>query len=88
VIEDRIDGVLIEQEEDGFWLILSGEQAEYRFSVQGVARELLSAVKREIEPWWAEGLAALRTMPREDEAEDGAYELHDPKHPRYHEAHS
>ena len=56
------DGVLIEGNEDGFHLILSGGRAEYNFRIHGVAVELLKAVQREIGPWYAEGEAVLREL--------------------------
>lgn len=53
---DKIDGVLIEPDENGFHLILSGELAEYHLTLPGpIAEELLRATKREIEPWYLEG---------------------------------
>ena len=56
MVRDSLDGVLIEVDEDGFHLILSGGQAEYDLRLPGtIAEELLRAVKREIEPWYLEG---------------------------------
>jgi hypothetical protein len=58
-MRDKIDGVLIDPDENGFHLILSGEEHEYNFTLdQHSARELMNAVKTEIEPWWAEALSA------------------------------
>lgn len=56
MIDDLLDGVLIEVDEDGFHLILSGEKKEWNFVLPGeVAEELMRAAKREIEPWMLEG---------------------------------
>lgn len=53
---DTLDGVLVDVDEDGFHLILSGYHAEYHFLLpQDIALELMRAVRREIEPWAAEG---------------------------------
>lgn len=84
MITDTIDGVIIDTDEHGFELILSGHAAEYRFRIHGVALELMRAVDREIRPWWQE--ATLAIVDDEDRHEDlDAYELTDPKHPTYHE---
>lgn len=83
MITDTIDGVLIESEEDGFHLILSGAQAEYRFHIHGVALELLRAVDREIRPWQEEAETAERYRTVLENL--GAYAPDDPKHPTYHE---
>lgn len=82
MIEDTIDGVIIDEDEDGFYLILSGVLAEYRFRIHGVAHELLKQVDREIRPWWTEVEAASREV--YDQAAD-AYPLSSPKHPRHRE---
>lgn len=80
MISDTIDGVLIEGDEDGFHLILSGHEEEYNFRVQGVAVELLRAVQSEIGSWWAEGQAARRQF-----ESARAYEPDDPKSEDYHD---
>lgn len=55
-VKDTLDGVLIDVDEDGFHLILSGEKAEYNFRLTGeIALELMRATDREIKPWWLEG---------------------------------
>lgn len=82
MITDTIDGVLIDSDEDGFHLILSGAQAEYRFHIHGVALELLRAVDREIRPWWQEAIRALDDIPLDDR---DAYPCNSPKHPTHHE---
>lgn len=88
MIRDKIDGVLIEPDENGFHLILSGEMAEYNFTLDGkAALELMNAVKTEITPWWAEALEALSDPHREIELdEDRVVGVRDPKHPDHHEA--
>lgn len=77
--KDVLDGVLIEQDEDGFHLILSGEMQEYIFRLPGtIAEELLRATKREIEPWVLEGqrVREERRWPGEDRyQEEARYEL-------------
>lgn len=61
MIDDTLDGVLVDVDEDGFHLILSGEQKEWNFLLPGtVAEELLRAAKREIEPWILEGERSSR----------------------------
>lgn len=85
MISDTLDGVLIDQDEDGFQLILSGERAEYSFRIHGVAAELLRAVKREIEPWWLEMQDAARGLGVEELEPGGWGDISDPKHPRHHE---
>lgn len=96
---DTIDGVLIDCDEDGFHLILSGEEAEYNFRLSGVEEELLRAVKREIGPWvqemeqaraeYQEGrVIAIRedgSYRYEPDVDPEPYDLSDPKHPRHHE---
>lgn len=81
---DTIDGVLIEPDEDGFHLILSGHDAEYHFNIHAVAAELLRAVDREIRPWWLESEAAREEVFGQlaafQEAR-AAYLITDPKHP-------
>lgn len=99
VIQDTVDGVMIDSDEDGFHLILSGEKAEYRFYIHAIAVELLRAVDREIRPWWLEGENARReTLLRKDWSEEWetlpeapplvpreAYERTDPKSPYFYE---
>lgn len=63
---DRLDGVMIDTDEDGFHLILSGEQSEYDFVLPAdVALELRNAVRVEIDPWVREGGLSMR-IARED----------------------
>lgn len=69
-MRDRIDGVLVDTDESGFELILSGEKGEYRFDVQGVAEELLFAVKTVIEPWWLEGQHIRSQYERRDRSDE------------------
>lgn len=89
-LTDTLDGVLIEAEEDGFHLIASGEEGEWRFRLpSSIALELMRAVDREIRPWWQEAESARAQGPvivgdSWDESFTG-YELDDPKHPTYHE---
>jgi len=79
---DRIDGVLIDPDENGFHLILSGEERDYNFTLdQQAATELHAAVATEITPWLLEkDTPRLRALPL-----DEVYELTDPKHPDYHD---
>ena len=86
MIRDKIDGVLIDPDENGFHLILSGEQAEYNFTLDGkAALELMNAVKTEIVPWWGEALEALNSPHRSLEIEDErVVDVRDPKHPEHH----
>lgn len=80
MITDTIDGILIDTDEAGFELILSGHAAEYHFRIHGVAVELMRAVDREIRPWWQEGQDAAATyVPPITEEDLEAYELGDPK---------
>lgn len=81
MVTDTIDGVLIEEDENGFHLILSGMRAEYRFNVHGVALELLRAAEREIVPWRAE----MQESARELGADLHPFEPRDPKHPDHHD---
>jgi hypothetical protein len=81
MITDTIDGVIVDEDEGGFYLVLSGQYAEYRFNIHGVAHELLKQVRKEIAPWWAEVESAMGDLYGAAEA----YELSDPKHPRHHE---
>lgn len=85
MVSDTIDGVLIDCDEDGFHLILSGHEEEYDFRIQGVASELLRAVQTEIGPWKAEGEAARASWKAESatRASSGAYEPSDPKSEGY-----
>jgi hypothetical protein len=84
MITDTIDGVLIEVDENGFQLTLSGMTAEYRFNVHAVAHELLAAAQREIGPWWAE-MHDAATQLMDGDTDAAAYALGDPKHPRHHD---
>jgi len=55
-LRDNLDGVVIDTDENGFHIWLSGELHEYHFMMPTtIALELMRAVKREIEPWAAEG---------------------------------
>lgn len=66
-MRDRIDEINIDPDENGFHLLLSGEEREYNFLLPGpIALELLRAVKREIEPWYYEG--AIIAQRREERA--------------------
>lgn len=91
---DKIDGVTIEADENGFHLFLSGEECEYNLLLSGpIAEELMRAVRMEIEPWVREMELARServVATREDgsyriEADEDAYDPLDPKHPTYHE---
>jgi len=65
--QDTLDGVLIDSDEGGFQLILSGEKQEYRFDLpQDIAIELMRAVEREIKPWWLEGEAVRQRLDDEE----------------------
>lgn len=70
-VTDTLDGALIEPDEDGFHLVLSGHRAEYDFFLPGaIAEELLRATKREVQPWLEERDDALRTYVPEREEDD------------------
>jgi hypothetical protein len=76
----------IESDERGFELHFETDQGCYVVNVHGCAVDLLQAVNREIEPWWIEGELVLREFQKRVAiGDDSAYELTDPKHPRYHE---
>lgn len=63
-MRDTIDGVLIDPDENGFHLLLSGQEREYNFTLDAqAAAALLTAVKTEIEPWWTEA-DLIRRLPR------------------------
>jgi hypothetical protein len=67
---DTLDGVLIEADEDGWHLILSGHEDEYDFHMPtSVALELRGAVRRELDPWVAEG--GLAQQAARDDVEAG-----------------
>ena len=54
--KDTVDGVLVDTDEDGFHLILSGEKGEYDFRLpMHAAIDLMRAVQTEIVPWAREG---------------------------------
>ena len=84
-MRDKIDGVLIDPDENGFHLILSGEEREYNFTLdQTTTLELMNAVRTEIEPWFREGLmAAAEMQPLVPDPQP--YDQDDPKHPDYHD---
>ena len=88
MLTDRIDGVLIDTDEDGFALILSGEKAEYRLNVQAVALELLRAVEAEIGPWAAEAASVRRIFDRCTVDESGGLADLGSKHPDWHSVHA
>lgn len=78
-MRDRIDGILIDPDENGFHLILSGEELEYNFTLGlSAALELLRAVKSEIEPWYYEGAIIVQH-------DVGGYSPDDPKSEGYHD---
>ena len=65
MLHDDVDGILVDSDEDGFHLIVSGMEGEYNFRLgQDGAIELLKAVLRDIQPWYAEGQAVLSEMTR------------------------
>jgi hypothetical protein len=98
-MRDRIDGVLIDPDENGFHLLLSGEERDYNFLLdQKAAEELHAAVATEISHWLVEKRMALTQLAQavlmnEDlteplakaEALDSPYDQNDPKHPEYHD---
>ena len=90
MITDRIDGVLIDEDDDGFVMILSGEKAEYRFNVQDVADQILKQAWLEIGPWRNEGLSARAAYDdaRRTDMIDTPYAVSDPKHPHHHDVFS
>lgn len=87
MVTDTIDGISIDTDEDGFYVILSGEKAEYRFNIHGVADQFLKQAWREIGPWWNEGEDARRTRVVSEEEEAFGqylgYDIRDPKHPAH-----
>jgi hypothetical protein len=90
MVTDTVDGVLIDQDDDGFYLVLSGGRAEYRFNVHAVAEELLGAAEREIGPWRAEGQAAravdaVQNAVRRSLGWPVPLDIRDPKHPDHHD---
>lgn len=97
-INDKIDGVLIDADEDGFHLILSGGDAEYDFTISGVEEELLNVVRGTIVPWLQEmeqaraeyqgRVVAVRedgSYRYEPDVDPEPYDLSDPKHPRHYD---
>lgn len=88
-MRDKIDGVLIDPDENGFHLILSGEEREYNFTLDASAvATLLHAVKTEIEPWWTEADLVRRgrvAVSTEYSPISGAYPSDDPKSEGYHD---
>lgn len=84
-MRDKIDGVLIDPDENGMHLILSGEDRDYNLTLdQTAALELMRAVKTEIEPWFREGLIAAAAMQPLVLGPE-PYDQDDPKHPDYHD---
>ncbi len=88
-LRDKIDGVLIDPDENGFHLILSGEDREYNFTLDAsAAQQLVTAVAVEISPWIremrknSEEYASSRLGPV---GASGGYDPTDPKHPDYHD---
>ena len=91
-LRDKIDGVLIDHDENGFHLILSGEEREYNFLLdEKMAQELQAAVAMEISHWPVEkGMMERGIIPRPGPQYNGlhesaGYDLTDPKHPMYHD---
>lgn len=88
-IGDTIEGVLIDHDEDGFHLILSGLHAEYHFKLdEKMAAELQAAVALEISHWPLQKMRAQMEADREATGisiREGAYDPLDPKHPMYHD---
>lgn len=68
-LRDKIDGVLIDPDENGFHLILSGEDREYNFTLdQDAALALSTAVAVELSPWIREmQMASMRKPGRSSE---------------------
>ena len=86
MINDVIDGVILDSDEDGFYLILSGQGAEYRFNIHGVACKLLAQSEAMIRPWWREMQSAAFALGKSASMTDEeARALLDPKHPKHHD---
>jgi hypothetical protein len=88
-LRDKIDGVLIDPDENGFHLILSGEDREYNFTLDAsAAQQLVTAVAVEISPWIQEmrknneEYASSRHGPV---GASGGYEPTDPKSEGFHD---
>lgn len=85
-MRDKIDGVLIDPDENGFHLILSGEEREYNFTLDHTAALALStAVAAELSPWIRELQAMSRIPPVPVGELSDAYEPDDPKSEGYHD---
>jgi len=77
----------------GCWLIVKTDEEDFAFGLNDPAA-FYKAVRFEIEPWLREQKAARREFRREEvdhermtgqHADEDAYEITDPKHPRHHE---
>jgi hypothetical protein len=88
----RADSVRIECEEDGFWMEVDfsyaphmTEDGRIRFNIHSIDLDAFyDQVKARIGPYLRERDDARRMY----EADAGAYELSDPKHPDYHSIHA
>lgn len=82
MLKDRIEGVLLDTDEDGFHLVFSGEHAEYDFTFDPEATSALFAAVAEMQrPAWP-----VPRIPGGPVGElFGAYEPDDPKSEGYHD---
>lgn len=85
--------ISVESDECGFELHVTDTDGDVHvFNIQAAAVDLLSAVERTIAPWHREGMAvyaewrAAGAFSAYDPSD--AYDLSDPKHPRYHSVHA
>lgn len=80
-IYGNADSIVIEGDEDGFHLIIETDEGDrINIRVQGVADELLTAVKGTVGEWVAEREDARATRPgRVTQESLEGYDLSDPK---------
>ena len=85
--------IKIECDERGFTITIDGDSVdpdytagEYTWRIED-PEALYETVKREIGPWLYERDQAKATVPLSRADEEDAYELSDPKHPRFHSTH-
>lgn len=82
--DDSIQTIEIDSDENGWLLVLTGDNHTYHFNIHGVGHELLEQAKEKIGPWWEESLDAMKELDAGlDEDADGAYDRRDPKHPHH-----
>ncbi len=94
----NIEDIRIESDERGFEMYLCvdeepevDENGWFRVNIQAVADKLAQEVHTNIDPWLAEAASVRRIFEcgaGEIDESAGAYDLNDPKHPRYHSVHA